>query len=131
MACAVDLTRKADVDRMVGEIIERFGQIDILVNCQGWDRLEPFVESDEADLGEDSSAINFKCGAVHGTRGVADHDLAITRQGHQHRLRRRPGGIELAKRSTPAPRARSSHFRKTLAREMARYHITSTWSARA
>src|ERR671910_3162127 len=47
MACAVDLTKKVDVDRMVSEVIARFGQIDILVNCQGWDRLEPFVESNE------------------------------------------------------------------------------------
>jgi len=47
MACPVDLTKKPDVDRMVSEVIGRFGQIDILVNCQGWDRLEPFVESNE------------------------------------------------------------------------------------
>ena len=59
MACQVDLTKKADVDRMVGEIIERFGQIDILVNCQGWDRLEPFVESSE-ETWEKLLAINFK-----------------------------------------------------------------------
>ena len=59
MACAVDLTKKTDVDRMVGEVIDRFGQIDILVNCQGWDRLEPFVESSE-ETWEKLLAINFK-----------------------------------------------------------------------
>ncbi|HXV83409.1 MAG TPA: SDR family NAD(P)-dependent oxidoreductase, partial [Candidatus Binatia bacterium] len=59
MACPVDLTKKAEVDRMVDEIIGRFGQIDILVNCQGWDRLEPFVESHE-ETWEKLLAINFK-----------------------------------------------------------------------
>jgi NAD(P)-dependent dehydrogenase (short-subunit alcohol dehydrogenase family) len=47
MACPVDLTKKAEVDRTVSEVLARFGEIDILVNCQGWDRLEPFVESNE------------------------------------------------------------------------------------
>jgi len=59
MACPVDLTKKADVDRMVDEVISRYGQIDILVNCQGWDRLEPFVESNE-ETWDKLLAINFK-----------------------------------------------------------------------
>ena len=59
MACQVDLTKKAYVDRTVSEILARFGQIDILVNCQGWDRLEPFVESNE-ETWEKLLAINFK-----------------------------------------------------------------------
>ena len=59
LACPVDLTKKTEVDRMVAEVIERFGQIDILVNCQGWDRLEPFVESSE-ETWEKLLAINFK-----------------------------------------------------------------------
>jgi 2-hydroxycyclohexanecarboxyl-CoA dehydrogenase len=42
---------------MVSEILARFGQIDILVNCQGWDRLEPFVESNE-ETWEKLLAIN-------------------------------------------------------------------------
>src|SRR6476660_8122704 len=59
MACPVDLTKKSDGERMVAEVIERFSQIDILVNCQGWDRLEPFVESNE-ETWEKLLAINFK-----------------------------------------------------------------------
>jgi 2-hydroxycyclohexanecarboxyl-CoA dehydrogenase len=59
IACQVDLTRKADVDRMVNEVLARFGSVDILVNCQGWDRLEPFVESHE-ETWEKLLAINFK-----------------------------------------------------------------------
>src|SRR3990172_10282034 len=42
MACAVDLTKRAEVDRMVGEIVGRFGAINILVNCQRLDPLDPF-----------------------------------------------------------------------------------------
>ena len=44
---------------LVGEIIARFGPIDILVNCQGWNRLEPFVESSE-ETWQKLLAINFK-----------------------------------------------------------------------
>ena len=50
---------------MVGEVIDRFGQIDILVNCQGWDRLEPFVESSE-ETWEKLLGDQFQIGALHG-----------------------------------------------------------------
>ncbi|HUK40068.1 MAG TPA: SDR family NAD(P)-dependent oxidoreductase, partial [Candidatus Acidoferrales bacterium] len=74
LACPVDLTKKADVDRMVSEVIGRFGQIDILVNCQGWDRLEPFVESNE-ETWEKLLAINFKS-VLYTARAILPHMIS-------------------------------------------------------
>ena len=121
MACQVDLTKKSDVDRMVSEVIARFGQIDILVNCQGWDRLEPFVESNE-ETWEKLLAINFK--------SVLYTAKAVLPQMISH------GGGKIVNISSDAGRVGSSWeavyagakgaviaFSKTIAREVARYKI--------
>jgi 2-hydroxycyclohexanecarboxyl-CoA dehydrogenase len=121
MACPVDLTKKAEVDRMVSEILARFGQIDILVNCQGWDRLEPFVESNE-ETWEKLLAINFK--------SVLYTAKAVLPQMISH------GSGKIVNISSDAGRVGSSWeavyagakgaviaFSKTIAREVARYKI--------
>jgi 2-hydroxycyclohexanecarboxyl-CoA dehydrogenase len=121
MACPVDLTNKTDVDRMVGEIIERYGQIDILVNCQGWDRLEPFVESSE-ETWEKLLAINFKS-VLYTARAVLPNMISH-------------GFGKIVNISSDAGRVGSSWeavyagakgaviaFSKTIAREVARYKI--------
>ena len=121
MACQVDLTRKADVDRMVSEILARFGQIDILVNCQGWDRLEPFVDSNE-ETWEKLLAINFKS-VLYTAKAVLAQMISR-------------GGGKIVNISSDAGRVGSSWeavyagakgaviaFSKTVAREVARYKI--------
>jgi 2-hydroxycyclohexanecarboxyl-CoA dehydrogenase len=121
LACQVDLTRKADVDRMVNEVLARFGSVDILVNCQGWDRLEPFVESHE-ETWEKLLAINFK--------SVLYTAKAVLPQMISH------GGGKIVNISSDAGRVGSSWeavyagakgaviaFSKTIAREVARYKI--------
>ncbi|MFQ5539097.1 MAG: SDR family NAD(P)-dependent oxidoreductase, partial [Candidatus Binatia bacterium] len=47
MVYPVDLTKRPDVEQMMNSVITQFGHVDILANCAGWDRLEPFVKSDE------------------------------------------------------------------------------------
>jgi 2-hydroxycyclohexanecarboxyl-CoA dehydrogenase len=47
LAWQLDLTKGTEVEQMVQGVLARFGKIDILINCAGWDRLEPFVESNE------------------------------------------------------------------------------------
>ncbi|HEX6440352.1 MAG TPA: glucose 1-dehydrogenase [Candidatus Binatia bacterium] len=121
LACQVDLTRKADVDRMVNDVLARFGSVDILVNCQGWDRLEPFVESHE-ETWEKLLAINFK--------SVLYTAKAVLPQMISH------GGGKIVNISSDAGRVGSSWeavyagakgaviaFSKTIAREVARYKI--------
>lgn len=121
VACQVDLTKKTDVDRMMDELHARFGRIDILVNCQGWDRLEPFVESSE-ETWEKLLAINFKS-VLYTARAVLPHMIA-------------QGGGKLVNIASDAGRVGSSWeavyagakgaviaFSKTIAREVARYKI--------
>ncbi|MDH3443185.1 MAG: glucose 1-dehydrogenase [Deltaproteobacteria bacterium] len=121
MACQVDLTKKADVDHVVAEISSQFGQIDILVNCQGWDRLEPFVESNE-EVWEKLLAINFKS-VLYTCKAVLPGMISR-------------GGGKVVNISSDAGRVGSSWeavyagakgaviaFSKTIAREVARYKI--------
>lgn len=121
VACAVDLTRRADVERMVGVVLVEFGQIDILVNCAGWDRLEPFVESSE-ETWDKILAINFKS-VLYTVKAVLPHMIS------------RESG-KILNISSDAGRAGSSWeavyagakgaviaFSKSIAREVAKYKI--------
>jgi 2-hydroxycyclohexanecarboxyl-CoA dehydrogenase len=74
LASQVDLTKRAEVEEAVREAIAHFGQIDILVNCAGWDRLEPFVESEEESW-EKILAINFKS-VLCAVKAILPHMIA-------------------------------------------------------
>src|SRR6266511_1559258 len=47
LALSCDLTRRPEVNRAVAEALAQLGQLDIVVNNAGWDKLEPFLESAE------------------------------------------------------------------------------------
>ncbi|MBI3062271.1 MAG: glucose 1-dehydrogenase [Deltaproteobacteria bacterium] len=121
LACQVDLTKKQEVERTVQTVLTQFGQIDILVNSAGWDRLEPFLESSE-ETWERILAINFKS-VLHTTKAVLPHMVSR-------------GSGKIVNISSDAGRVGSSWeavysgakgaviaFSKTLAREVARYNI--------
>lgn len=121
LACQVDLTKRQEVERMVEKVLSQFGQIDILVNSAGWDRLEPFLESSE-ETWERIIAINFKS-VLYTTKTVLPHMIAR-------------GSGKIINISSDAGRVGSSWeavysgakgaviaFSKTLAREVARYKI--------
>jgi 2-hydroxycyclohexanecarboxyl-CoA dehydrogenase len=121
IACQVDLTKKQEVERTVQTALEQFGQINILVNSAGWDRLEPFIESSE-ETWERIIAVNFKS-VLHTTKAVLPHMIS------------RESG-KIVNISSDAGRVGSSWeavysgakgaviaFSKTLAREVARYNI--------
>ena len=74
IACTVDLTERCEVEQMVKTVLEEFGQIDVLVNCAGWDRLEPFIESHE-ETWDKIIAVNFKS-VLHTTKAVLPHMIA-------------------------------------------------------
>ena len=59
VAIRVDLTRRPEVEAMVGRAVSELGSVDILVNNAGWDKVEPFLESDE-DTWDRIIALNFK-----------------------------------------------------------------------
>lgn len=49
-AVECDITSMDDIKRSVESIIDRYGQLDIAVNCTGWGLLVPFEETSEEDL---------------------------------------------------------------------------------
>jgi 2-hydroxycyclohexanecarboxyl-CoA dehydrogenase len=64
----VDLT--ASVRAAVAEAERRLGAIDILVNCAGWDKVEPFLDNSE-ETWDRVLDINLK-GVIRCTRAVLD-----------------------------------------------------------
>ncbi len=121
IACPIDLTKRAEVERVVEGIVSEFGQIDILVNCAGWDRLEPFIKSEE-ETWERILAINFKS-VLNTAKAVLPHMISH-------------GSGKIINIASDAGRAGSSWeavysgakgatiaFSKSLAREVARYKI--------
>jgi 2-hydroxycyclohexanecarboxyl-CoA dehydrogenase len=122
MACAVDLTKKADVDRMVSDVVARFGQIDILVNCQGWDRLEPFVESNE-ETWEKLLGINFKS-VLYTAKAVLPHMISRGTGGKIVNIASDAGRVGSSWEAVYAgSKGAVIAFSKTIAREVARYKI--------
>ncbi len=121
IACPVDLTKRVEVEAMVQTVLREFGQIDILVNCAGWDRLEPFIESSE-ETWDKILTINFKS-VLHTVKAVLSHMMER-------------GSGKIINIASDAGRVGSSWeavysgakgaviaFSKTLARETARYNI--------
>jgi 2-hydroxycyclohexanecarboxyl-CoA dehydrogenase len=121
MACPVDLTKKIEVDRIVAGVIDRFGEIDILVNCQGWDRLEPFVESSE-ETWEKLLAINFKS-VLYTARAVLPNMISRS-FGKVVNISSDAGRVGSSWEAVYAgAKGAVIAFSKTIAREVARYKI--------
>lgn len=59
LAVAADVTSRASVSGMMRAARERFGPVDVLVNNAGWDKVEPFVKSNE-ETWERVLAVNLK-----------------------------------------------------------------------
>ncbi len=81
-----DLTRQADVERMVGRVLEQFGQIDVLVNNAGAHEKAPFTEESEA-LWDRMYRVN-----VLGTVFRAGVVATCWPRAGRHRARRVEGG---------------------------------------
>jgi 2-hydroxycyclohexanecarboxyl-CoA dehydrogenase len=122
IACAVDLTQRAQVERAVSEVASRFGHIDILVNCQGWDRLEPFVESSE-ETWDRLLAINFKS-VLYTAKAVLPHMISQGSGGKVVNIASDAGRVGSSWEAVYAgAKGAVIAFSKTIAREVARYKI--------
>jgi 3-oxoacyl-[acyl-carrier protein] reductase len=75
-AIRADVTKEADVDRTYREVLEKFGDLDILINNAGFGVFKSLVEMDLADF-QSVFATNVT-GAMLMARGAARH--FITRQ---------------------------------------------------
>ncbi|MBI2555678.1 MAG: SDR family oxidoreductase [Candidatus Rokubacteria bacterium] len=116
-----DITKKAQIDAMVADVIKRWGTVHILVNNAGWDKAEPFIQSTE-ETWDKVLAINLK-GPIVCTRAVLDEMI-------------KNGYGKIVSIASDAGRVGSTGeavysgakggiiaFTKTIAREMARHRI--------
>ncbi len=121
MSFPVDLTKRTEVEQMIESVLSQFGQVDLLVNCAGWDRLEPFVKSEE-ETWERILSINFKS-VLYTVKAVLPHMISR-------------GSGKIVNISSDAGRVGSSWeavysgakgaviaFSKSVAREVARHKI--------
>lgn len=116
-----DVTSKASVESMVGEIMSRFGRVDVLVNNAGWDKVGPFLDSDEADW-DRVIAINLY-GTFHCCKAVLPVMVA-QQYGKVINIGSDAGRVGSSGEAVySAAKGGVIAFTKTLAREMARYKI--------
>jgi 2-hydroxycyclohexanecarboxyl-CoA dehydrogenase len=70
-AWRLDISDAARVDAVVGEVRARWGTVHVLVNCAGWDRPMPFVET-TPEFWDRILAVNLK-GPMACTRAALRH----------------------------------------------------------
>ena len=121
MGVRVDVTDTASIAAGIAAVVERLGTIDVLVNNAGWDKVEPFVRSEEA-IWDTVIAINLK-GPIACTRAVLD-SMIERRSGKIVSISSDAGRVGSAGEAVYAgAKAGIIGFSKTLARELARYGI--------
>lgn len=121
LALRVDLTNCQEVQQAVGEVLATFGQVDVLVNNAGWDKMEPFLDS-EPETWEKVIAINYKA-ILYTCKFVLPHMVARG-SGKVINIASDAGRVGSSGESVYAgAKAAVIAFSKTLAREMARNHI--------
>jgi 2-hydroxycyclohexanecarboxyl-CoA dehydrogenase len=122
LALPVDLTGRAEVERMVAEALARFGQVDVLVNNAGWDRMGLFLDTDE-DTWDRIIAINLKamlyvCKAVLPSMVARGMGKVVNIASDAGRVGSSGEAVYSATKGAVIA------FSKALAREMARHRIT-------
>jgi len=121
VALHVDLTKRAEVERMVEAALGAFGQLNILVNNAGWDKLEFFLDSEE-ETWEKVLAINFKS-VIYTCKAVLPHMVAQN-GGKVVNVASDAGRVgSLGEAVYAGAKGAIIAFSKSLAREMARYRI--------
>jgi NAD(P)-dependent dehydrogenase (short-subunit alcohol dehydrogenase family) len=81
---ALDASSVEDIDRATTDVVDRFGKIDILVNCVGTQREEPLLEVTEAAFDE-VYRVNLKS-AMFLAQATARHQVAAGAGGKQVHL---------------------------------------------
>jgi 2-hydroxycyclohexanecarboxyl-CoA dehydrogenase len=118
----LDITDAAEVNARIAEIAATLGPIDALVNNAGWDRLAPFLETDE-DLWERVIDINLR-GPIRITKAVLP-PMVERQSGRIVNISSDAGRVGSTGEAVySACKAGIIGFGKTVAREMARYGIT-------
>ena len=118
----LDITDAGEVVARVEEIVAALGPIDALVNNAGWDRLAPFLDTDE-DLWERLIDINLR-GPIRMTKAVLPQ-MVERQSGRIVNISSDAGRVGSTGEAVySACKAGIIGFGKTVAREMARHGIT-------
>ena len=118
----LDITDAGEVIRRVDEIVATLGPIDALVNNAGWDRLAPFLDTDE-DLWERLLDINLR-GPIRMTKAVLPQ-MVERQSGRIVNIASDAGRVGSSGEAVySACKAGIIGFGKTVAREVARHGIT-------
>ena len=123
LARVVDLRRRAEVERAIAELIAQWGQLDIVVNNAGWDRMQPFLESEE-DTWDKIIGINFK-GTLYVLKAALPHMIQRAAGGRVITIASDAGRVGSSNEAVYAgTKGALIAFSKTIAREVARHGIT-------
>ena len=117
----IDVADGLSVGRGVEEVTAALGPVEILVNNAGWDRMAPFLDTDE-ELWDRLIAINLK-GALHTCRAVVP-GMVERRAGRIVNISSDAARVGSSGEAVySAAKAGIIGFTKTLAREVARHGI--------
>lgn len=121
LALPFDVTDREAVDQAVTDLIDREGQLDVLVNNAGWDRVELFTDNDP-EMWDRVIDVNYK-GHIHCVRAVADH-MIERETGKIVGISSDAGRVGSTGEAVYAgTKAGVIGFTKTMARELARFDV--------
>jgi 2-hydroxycyclohexanecarboxyl-CoA dehydrogenase len=123
LALVADLTQRAAVDRAIETTLAQWGQIDIVVNNAGWDRLEFFLDSEESTW-DKIIDINFK-GILYVCKAALPPMVKRGAGGRVINIASDAGRVgSMGEAVYAGTKGAIIAFSKTLAREVARAKIT-------
>ncbi|HKS92796.1 MAG TPA: SDR family oxidoreductase [Tepidiformaceae bacterium] len=118
----VDLSHLNEILALRDEVISTHGVPDVIVNAAGFDRVEPFMQNDDA-LWESLVAVNF-LGPIRLTRAFLERAIAEQRTAKIVNIASDAGRVgSLGETVYSGTKGGVIAFTKSLAREMARYQI--------
>jgi 2-hydroxycyclohexanecarboxyl-CoA dehydrogenase len=117
----LDLTETATIGAFAAAVHAKVERVDGLVNGAGWDRIQPFLEN-PPEMWDQLIAINL-LGAVRLTRALLS-PMVEARQGKIVNISSDAGRVgSMGETVYAAAKGGLIAFTKSLARELARYHI--------